>query len=91
MPRGECQNKLKAALGRDLGRNFVLSPSEICAGGEEGKDACEGDGGAPLVCQSKENRWQIVGLVTWGVGCGGRDVPGAYANVYHMRDFILTA
>ena len=29
--------------------NFKIHPSEICAGGEEGRDACNGDGGAPLV------------------------------------------
>ena len=92
MPRGECQDKMKAALGRDVGRDFVLSPSEICAGGEQGKDACDGDGGAPLVCQSKDNnRWHVVGLVTWGVDCARRGVPGVYANIYHMLDFILTS
>merc|ERR1712168_1128921 len=62
----ECQSRMKQALGRDAGRNFQLSESEICAGGEEGKDACDGDGGAPLVCLSKDNRWNVVGLVTWG-------------------------
>jgi hypothetical protein len=25
-----------------------------CAGGEKGKNACKGDGGAPLVCESEK-------------------------------------
>lgn len=89
--RGECEAKLKRALGSNAGRDFELSASEVCAGGEEGKDACDGDGGAPLVCQSKDNRWTVVGLVTWGVDCAKRGVPGVYANVHHMMDFILSA
>jgi len=91
MRSSECQGRMKTALGRDGGRNFQLSESEICAGGEEGKDACDGDGGAPLVCQSKDNRWNVVGLVTWGVDCARKGVPGVYANVYNMLDFILRA
>ena len=87
----ECQSRMKQALGRDAGRNFQLSESEICAGGEEGKDACDGDGGAPLVCLSKDNRWNVVGLVTWGVDCARKGVPGVYANVHNMLDFILRA
>jgi hypothetical protein len=91
MRSSECQRKMKTALGFDAGRNFQLSESEVCAGGEEGKDACDGDGGAPLVCQSKDNRWNVVGLVTWGVDCARKGVPGVYANVYNMLDFILSA
>ena len=82
---------MKDALGRNAGRNFRLSPSEVCAGGEEGKDACDGDGGAPLVCQSKDDRWHVVGLVTWGVDCARKGVPGIYANIYQMLDFIMNA
>jgi len=91
MDHNTCQRKMQQALGRDAGRGFTLSSSEICAGGEEGKDACDGDGGAPLVCQSKDNRWHVVGLVTWGVDCARKGVPGIYANVYNMLDFIMSA
>merc|ERR1711933_435340 len=82
-----CNTALKAALNqqrRGVGDRFTLSPSEICAGAEVGKDACTGDGGSPLVCQAKSGRWTVMGLVTWGVGCAS-DVPGVYARVSHFR------
>jgi len=94
MSDGLCQRKLKNALGPAFGQpgyDFQLSESEVCAGGEEGKDACDGDGGAPLVCQSKDNRWVVAGIVTWGVDCGQVGVPGVYADVYSMLSFILNA
>ena len=52
----------------------------LCAGGEEGKDACKGDGGGPLVC-SVGGVWHLAGIVSWGIGCGERDIPGVYVKV----------
>jgi len=89
--RGKCESSLRDALARQGNRApFSLSNSEICAGGIEGKDACTGDGGSPLVCEAKSGRWYVVGLVTWGVGCAESGVPGVYANVGLDRilDFI---
>jgi len=85
-----CNAALKLALNRrqrGVGDRFQLHSSEICAGGEVGKDACTGDGGSPLVCQAQSGRWTVVGLVTWGVGCGS-DTPGVYANVASFRNWI---
>merc|ERR1712154_436355 len=86
----DCEQKLKFALNRQSpgsGNRFRLDKSEICAGGEVGKDACTGDGGSPLVCQASTGRWTVVGLVTWGVGCAS-DIPGVYARVSEFRNFI---
>jgi len=85
-----CNNKLKNALNAQRagsGNRFSLSQSEICAGGQVGKDACTGDGGSPLVCQGQSGRWTVVGLVTWGVGCAS-DVPGVYARMSHFTQWI---
>jgi len=90
VPHGECEAKLKVALNRQRqgsGNRFILDQSEICAGGEIGKDACTGDGGSPLVCQASTGRWTVVGLVTWGVGCAS-EIPGVYARVSEFRNFI---
>ena len=41
----------------------------VCAGGEEGKDACQGDSGTPLSYDSN-GQHELVGVNNWGVGCG---------------------
>jgi len=90
VPPQRCNSALKTALNNQrqgTGNRFQLHPSEVCAGGEVGKDACTGDGGSPLVCQAQSGRWTVVGLVTWGVGCGS-DTPGVYAKVANFRNWI---
>eukprot|EP00095_Tigriopus_kingsejongensis_P000840 maker-scaffold546_size140615-snap-gene-0.31 protein:Tk00840 transcript:maker-scaffold546_size140615-snap-gene-0.31-mRNA-1 annotation:"tripsin " len=62
----------------------------ICAGFEAGgKDACEGDSGGPLMIQQENsNRWTLAGLISWGNGCGERNQPGVYTNVFKFLDWI---
>ncbi|XP_043468782.1 phenoloxidase-activating factor 2-like [Leptopilina heterotoma] len=76
-----------------LGFYFNLDrTSFLCAGGESGRDSCTGDGGGALVCEVATNQFQVVGLTSWGVGCGQIFVPGIYLNVYNylsvLRNFV---
>ncbi|XP_057381159.1 uncharacterized protein LOC130703733 [Daphnia carinata] len=80
----ECENKLRRTR---LGYEFKLDHGFLCAGGEEGKDACKGDGGGPLVCES-QGSWFLAGLVSWGVGCGQYDIPGVYSKVSEYSDWV---
>ena len=56
---------LISLLSLGTGDRFQLHPSEVCAGGEVGKDACTGDGGSPLVCQAQSGRWTVGETRDW--------------------------
>ncbi|KAM5229625.1 serine protease 52-like [Hipposideros larvatus] len=62
----------------------MVTRNMLCAGNTGGgKDACQGDSGGPLVCQKKNNKsiWYQLGIVSWGVGCGRKNLPGVYTKV----------
>ncbi|XP_017323516.2 tissue-type plasminogen activator isoform X7 [Ictalurus punctatus] len=56
------------------GREITLNM--LCAGDTRGlDDACKGDSGGPLVCE-KDRQMTLIGLISWGDGCGKKDMPG---------------
>merc|ERR1712083_626725 len=65
-----------------------IKPSMVCAGYKKGgKDSCQGDSGGPLVVPSGDSAI-VVGVVSWGAGCAGPDLPGVYARVTKFIDWI---
>lgn len=50
--------------------NVTLKEIQICAGGEKGRDSCNGDSGGPLMYVGENNTWYAAGIVSFGIGCG---------------------
>nr|SVE80038.1 EOG090X03V0 [Daphnia magna] len=80
---GECVRQINAVTEKI----FIMPASSFCAGGEAGNDACQGDGGGPLVCED-EGYYELSGLVSWGFGCGRAQVPGVYVKVSSFISWI---
>lgn len=88
MSPDECNSKFR---GR-----FTPADTQICAGGEDGKDSCKGDSGGPLYFKTiagKGNRPSddnltpiyLLGIVSFGSKFCGNGTPGVYTSV---KDFV---
>jgi len=71
-----------------------ISLGMFCAGLlEGGADTCQGDSGGPAVAflrlsKFHETRATLVGLTSWGYGCGRENKPGVYTQVNRYVDWV---
>uniref|UniRef100_A0ABI7YY66 Vitamin K-dependent protein C n=2 Tax=Felis catus TaxID=9685 RepID=A0ABI7YY66_FELCA len=78
VPQNECINAM----------HNMISENMLCAGilGDS-QDACEGDSGGPMVASFRGTSF-LVGLVSWGEGCGRLHNYGVYTKVSRYLDWI---
>jgi len=71
-------------------RGVDILPGQLCAGNDDGVDACRGDSGGPLVLNENGER-ELVGLVSYGAGCGLNNTAKIFTDVGYYRDWIAKA
>ncbi|XP_061497101.1 CLIP domain-containing serine protease B9 [Anopheles gambiae] len=72
---------------------IIVSGNQMCAQGQENRDACQGDSGGPLMNEaiSTRDRFVLLGLVSFGPRtCGVSNFPGVYTRISAYIDWILT-
>ncbi|KAJ1529520.1 hypothetical protein ONE63_006293 [Megalurothrips usitatus] len=79
--RRPCQDALRAHLGQ----SFRLPRTSLCAGAK-GRDACDVSAGRLSVrltggAQSCHANAFVLGIVSYGIGCGRNNSPGVYTKL----------
>ncbi|KAK0154445.1 Vitamin K-dependent protein C [Merluccius polli] len=65
-----------------------VTENMLCAGAlGSDADACDGDSGGPMVTRYRDT-WFLLGLVSWGEGCGRPDKLGVYTKVANYNGWI---
>lgn len=71
---------------REYGR--IHDASQLCIGSSRaGEDTCQGDSGGPVTSGEAE-AIRLVGLVSYGNGCGREGVPGVYTRVSYFSAWV---
>ncbi|XP_053891794.1 neurotrypsin-like isoform X2 [Malaclemys terrapin pileata] len=81
LPREDCEARYGGKFTNHM----------ICAGNlseDKRVDSCQGDSGGPLMCQRSTGHWVILGIISWGYGCGRKDSPGVYTKVSKFVPWI---
>ena len=79
---------------RSTYKQTIYADTQMCVGGQEGKDSCGGDSGAgayTAILRNNSKRQQVqIGLVSWGpTQCGSNGQPGVYLKLRAYLPWIL--
>lgn len=63
--------------------------TQLCFGSaQDGYDTCSGDSGGPLLWRPEGGEITLIGVVSYGRGCGHADAPGVYTAVAPYAEWM---
>lgn len=85
---GVVQRYADARCDELYGRYFNAA-TQLCAGRLDGSvDACTGDSGGPLTATRPDGSLVLVGVVSYGEGCGKPEFPTVYTKLQRYRTWL---
>jgi len=70
----------------------TITADMLCANGVNSNgdttDACQGEGGGPLVCKNGSGHWVLHGVTAWANGCASPNYSGVWARIAHELNWI---
>ncbi|KRT80827.1 Trypsin [Oryctes borbonicus] len=88
-PTAQCQQVFPPQVRLE---NGIDGDSQICAGGaaNQSQDTCQGDSGGPLQIKTANSpaMYEVVGITSFGRGCGIINTPAVYTKVAHFVPWI---
>jgi len=78
--------------GQKMGREEYIPSQLFVVGGDSSASTatCKGDSGSPVIRikPGSENKWEIIGLVSWSKGCGRQFRPSVWTRVENFVNWI---
>lgn len=65
----------------------LFKPDSMMCTFAPGTDACQGDSGGPLFIQTAANRYEQIGVTSFGIGCA-KNLPAVYTKVSTSLEWI---
>jgi secreted trypsin-like serine protease len=50
----------------------------------------QGDSGGPMSVKKENGRYNLAGIISWGIGCAKRNQPGVMTRIAYFKDWINT-
>lgn len=43
-----------------------------------------------MVIANPDGRFELLGIISWGFGCGAPHIPAVYTNIYFYKEWIIS-